>query len=218
MAFKLRSGGFTLAEVLVALVVLSILSGLAWRGVDGMIRTQEAVEAQRQRAQAMSTALAQWEQDLQHVLAVGPVPTLHFDGARLRILRRTAEGVRLVVWSLRDGMWQRWADQPSQQEVTLAQAWARVPQMQGREAGTLTLAEGVSGWQLYFFRAQGWSNAQSSGDLAAEPPAPEASGAMPPQNPARERLPQGVRMVMTVGGAWGSGTLTRDVLVAASQP
>ncbi len=207
--------GFTLVEVLVALVVMSILAGLAWQAVDAMVRSRAAVDEQSQRLQVMGTALAQWEQDLQGLLTDGPIPAVHFDGARLRLTRRVPQGVQLVVWSLRQGVWQRWAGPTTNQESVLAQAWAQVPQMQGREPGHLTLAEGVTGWQVYFFRGNAWANAQSTGDLvAAGVAASQGSQALP----NRERLPQGVRLVMTLQGPSGNGTLTRDVLVPGGQP
>ena len=34
--------GFTLVEVLVALSILAVLAGLAWRGLDGMLRARDA--------------------------------------------------------------------------------------------------------------------------------------------------------------------------------
>ena len=212
------SGGFTLIEVLVALVVMSVLAGLSWQAVDAMVRTRQAVEQQSQRLVVLGTALAQWEQDLQQVLTDAPLPALHFDGARLRVLRRAPGGVQLVVWSLRNGQWQRWASAPTALEAELLQGWAQAPQLLGREPGHITLAQGVSGWQLYFFRGNAWSNAQSSGDLVNPSTNPGAGQPSPPGAPTRERLPQGVRLVMNLQGASGVGTLQRDVLVPGGQP
>lgn len=210
--------GFTLVEVLVALVVMSILAGLSWQAVDTLVRTREAVQAQNGRLVVMGTALAQWEQDMQTLLTDGPVPAIHFDGARLRLTRRTPEGVQLVVWSLRQGVWQRWASPANPLESTLVQSWASVPQMQGREPGHITLAQGVTGWQLYFFRGNAWANAQSSADLVGTG-ADSTNGQSPGRPTApRERLPQGVRLVMTLQGDSGLGTLSRDVLVPGGQP
>lgn len=212
------SKGFTLIEVLVALVVMSILAGLSWQAVDGMVRTRNAVEDQSKRVVVMGTALAQWEQDLQGLLTEGPLPAVHFDGARLRITRRVPQGVQLVVWSLRQGVWQRWAAPPTTLESQLAQSWAQVPQMQGREPGHITLAEGVTGWQLYFFRGNAWSNAQSAADLVASGVAASQGNQGGRALPNRERLPQGVRLVMTLQGESGNGTITRDVLIPGGQP
>jgi len=210
--------GFTLVEVLVALVLMSILAGLSWQAVDGMVRTRDAVQAQSSRLVVMGTALAQWEQDLQALLTEGPLPAIHFDGARLRLTRRVPEGVQLVVWSLRQGVWQRWAAAPTTLETQLALSWAQVPLMQGREPGHITLAEGVTGWQLYFFRGNAWANAQSSADLVSGEVSSSSRGAPGRPGANRERLPQGVRLLMTLDGPAGEGSLTRDVLVPGGQP
>jgi len=213
--------GFTLVEVLVALVVMSILAGLSWQAVDAMVRTRQAVEQQSQRLVVLGTALAQWEQDLQSLLTDAPLPAVHFDGARLRLVRRAPGGVQLVVWSVRQGLWQRWASQPTAVEAELLQSWAQAPQLLGTEPGHINLAQGVGAWQLYFFRGNAWSNAQSSADLVAAAGTGSAGGASEGpvgQTPPRERLPQGVRLVLTLQGESGSGTLLRDVLVPGGQP
>jgi general secretion pathway protein J len=210
--------GFTLVEVLVALVVMSLLAGLAWQAVDGMVRSREAVQEQTDRLQVMGTAMAQWEVDLQNLLTDSTLPAIHFDGARVRLIRRATGGVQSVVWSVRQGVWQRWAAPPTSQEAVLSQNWAQVPQMQGQEPGHTALAQGVTSWQLYFFRGNAWTNAQSTGDLVASGVAGAAASG-PGRAPInRERLPQGVRLVLSLQGESGTGTLTRDVLVPGGQP
>lgn len=209
-----RVRGLTLVEVLVALVALSILSGLAWQAVDGMVRSRSVVNESMDRSLRLNTVLSQWERDLQDLMPEAPVPAIHFDGVRLRLVRSVPQGAQIVVWSVRDGVWRRWVAPALTVEAQLVEQWASVASMTGREPGHVTLASGVAGWQLYFFRGNAWSNAQSTADLVAA-------------NAARERLPQGVRVVMAMGsgGTTGSGesgmpatTLTRDVLVPGGQP
>ena len=210
-----RPRGFTLVEVLVALVVMAVLAGLAWQAVDGMVRSRESVQANIDRSVTLNTALAQWETDLQDLVADAPTNPLHFDGVRMRLLRRSPQGIQLVVWSLRQGQWQRWAAAPTTQEVALVQSWSVAPQLTGREPGYVTLAQGLTAWQLYFYRGNAWTNAQSSGDLVASGvAASQGNAALPP----RERLPMGVRLVMTMDGPSGRGTLTRDILVPGGMP
>ncbi|MES1164008.1 MAG: prepilin-type N-terminal cleavage/methylation domain-containing protein, partial [Rhizobacter sp.] len=36
-----KPSGFTLIEVLIALLILSIIAAMAWRGVDGMARARD---------------------------------------------------------------------------------------------------------------------------------------------------------------------------------
>ena len=64
-------------------------------------------------------------------------------------------------------MWRRWASAVTTRQGDLQQAWLASQQLQGPEPGQLKLIDGVTGWQVYFWRGQGWSNAQSSGTVVA---------------------------------------------------
>lgn len=204
--------GFTLVEVLVALLVLSIMAAMAWRGVDGIVRTRDASQRQLEQTLRLNTVLAQWQTDLAAVQDTGAVPPLVFDGATLRLTRGTPEGVQVVAWSLKlestDNAWRRWAGPSVTASAALQDSWIASQQLLGSEPGQLRALEGVTRWQVYFFQGNAWANAQSTGNVAA-PPAGAASGAAP-----RAALPSGVRVV--IGFAPGSGltgTLTRDVML-----
>src|SRR5690242_5691559 len=127
------SPGFTLVEVLVALLILSILAVMGWRGIDSMAMARDISQAAAERALLMSAVIGQWEQDLQAVHETPSVPGLTFDGASLRLTRRAAGGIQLVVWSLREGVWRRWAAPPSTRAADLQEAWMRSQQLQGLE-------------------------------------------------------------------------------------
>jgi general secretion pathway protein J len=196
--------GFTLVEVLVALMIMAIMAGMAWQGVDGIVRARDASQGRLELALRLNTVLAQWEQDLGALQETPSTPALLFDGATLRLTRRAEGGLQVVTWSLRAGNLQRWAGPVATGSSVLQESWMRTQQFLGNEPGQLRALTGLSQWQLYFFRGNAWSNAQSSGDVAA--PAAGASGV------ARQSLPSGVRVVL--GFAPGSGlggNLTRDV-------
>ena len=72
--------GFTLVEVLVALLLMAILTAMAWQGLDGVLRAREASREVVARTTRLATVLMQWEQDLQAVYDTGVVPSLAFDG------------------------------------------------------------------------------------------------------------------------------------------
>lgn len=202
--------GFTLVELLVAMFVMAVLAGLAWQGVDGMLRTREATQAAMDRSLRLNTVLAQWEQDLAALHESAAAPPLQFDGRTLRLTRSTADGLQVVAWSVHDGSWWRWVSAPTLRARELGEHWLRSQQLQGQEPGQLRLMDDVGSWQLYFFRGNAWSNAQSSGDRVQRPgaaaSAPGVAGATPL---AREQLPTGVRLVINLPG----GVLTRDLLV-----
>lgn len=200
-----RTRGFTLVEVLVALMAMAILASFAWRGLEGVIAARDANREVIDRSSRLATVLVQWEQDLQSVHDTGLVPALAFDGQSLRLTRRVDGGVALVVWAVRAGRWQRWASNAVQRAAPLQQAWLASQQFMGDEPGQVTAAEQASTWQLYFWRGNEWSNAQSSGDLVPAAAAP-ASAALAVAAP-REELPRAVRLVITLQG----GKLTRDI-------
>ena len=212
----LKRRGFTLIEVLVALLIMAILAGLAWQGLDAMVRTRASTDAVMTSTLRLNTVMTQWEQDLAAVQDVRASPAISFDGQSLRLTRRVEGGVALVVWAVRGGVWQRWASPPLAKVADLREQWLRSQQLLGNEAGQTTLGE-ASAWQVYFYRGGSWTNAQSTGDLDAPreavppPPVTPASGVAPSPAPTgeapREQLPAAVRMVITLG----SGTLTRDV-------
>ena len=196
------AAGFTLIEVLVALMIMSLMAVMGWRGIDSMVRSRDVSQAAAERSLRLSTVIGQWEQDLQALQESPGVPGLAFDGGSLRLTRRAAGGLQLVVWSLREGVWRRWASAPATQVGELQEAWLRSQQLLGTEPQQLRLLDGAPGWQLYFYRDNSWSNAQSSGSLVA-PPAAGASA------PLAVKLPSAVRMVIELP----EGKLTRDVLL-----
>jgi general secretion pathway protein J len=212
--------GFTLAEVLVALALMALLAVVSWRGVASMAEAKQTADARVEETLRMGTVMAQWEQDLQQLHDTSLVPALAFDGASVRMVRRQPAGLQLVVWALRETRWTRWASPVVNSAQGLQEQWLASQQLLGNEPGQLTLYEGLVGWQVYFYRNNAWTNAQSSGDLVNAPNPGTAASA--PVVVTRTRLPDGVRLLLTLqqqGEGGDSGrTITRDLLVAPQLP
>ena len=73
-----RSRGFTLFEMMVALVIMSIIGLTAWRGLDGLIRGKERVESHSAQQRDVHYALTLLDRDCrlmvsQEDLGVAPV-------------------------------------------------------------------------------------------------------------------------------------------------
>ena len=208
--------GFTLIEVLVAMMIMAIMAVMAWQGVDGIVRARDASQARLEQALRMNTVIAQWDQDLAQLQDSVAVPQeLACDGATVRMVRRTADGLQIVAWSFRPGdsggAWVRWAGPSVTTVGELRDSWLRSQQLQGREAGSLTTLTGLSGWQVYFHQTNAWANCQSTGNTV-QPPGNPGSAPAPPT--PRIELPKGVRVVLSFAPGSGiSGDLTRDTLL-----
>ena len=207
-----RGRGFTLVEVLVAMLVMAIMAVMAWQGVDGIVRTRDASQARLEQTLRLNTVIAQWDQDLGAIQDSNAVPqALKCDGAAVRLVRRTPEGLQVVAWTFRpendgggSGAWERWAGPAVKTVGELQESWLRSLQLQGGETGSLRTLTGLAGWQVYFYQGNGWANCQSSGDVTT------IGGLGGP----RGQLPTGVRMVLNFApGSGMSGSLTRDARV-----
>jgi general secretion pathway protein J len=208
--------GFTLVELMVALFALALLAIMSWRGLDGMVRAQERTEARSQEVLALQVGMAQWTADLEAVVELPQTQTLDWNGRVVRMARRSsatsADAVVVVGWTRREtdgvGMWLRWQSPPVTTRGELDEAWNRADlwsqnpgdQERAGEVAIVPLAQ----WQIYYFRADAWTNPLSSGatSTAATPAAP---GTLP------SNVPDGVRLVLTLPpGQSISGEITRD--------
>lgn len=201
-----RSGlvrGFTLVELLVALMVMAMLSVMAWRGLDSMQRTQTHTQTRADALLALQTGLAQWNDDLNAMSTSTPM-TLDWSGNVLRLSRYSTQagvsGVQVVAWAQRNingtVQWLRWQSGVVQTQAqwqtawTQAALWAQNPDDAARQREIAITP--LLGWQVFFYRNDAWSNPASSSESAGS-------------------APDGVRLVLTLpeGGPL-TGKLTRD--------
>ena len=224
MPRAVRSGtaGFTLIEVLIAMSIMAIVAVMSWQGVDGIVRAKNITQGRVDQVLRASTVLAQWEQDLGAIQDTETVvPALQFDGAQVTLTRRGDAGLLLVVWSMREGSWFRWVSEPMTTVPALQNAWIASRQFLGNEAGQLKTLSDVTEWQVYFYRSNAWTNAQSSAGTETQPvPGAPATGGAPPPTAAPSSgtgpLPDAVRLVLSFGGNNGmAGKIIRDVAIGA---
>ena len=118
--------GFTLLELLVAITVLSIVSMIAWRGLDSLVATRERLEPEVDDVRSLLTAFGQMERDLTQVanpaflgLITSPLNIGVADGGQVIELARVASPVadratevQTVFYRVVDGMLVRQATPP----------------------------------------------------------------------------------------------------------
>jgi general secretion pathway protein J len=96
----MKTRGFTLLELLVAISVLSVVSVIAWRGLDSLVATRERLEPEVDETRAMLVAFGQMERDLSQVaspaflgLGSSPLNVRPADGAMMIEVARVAVAV-----------------------------------------------------------------------------------------------------------------------------
>lgn len=199
-----RPRGFTLVEVLVALLVMAIMAAMAWRGIDALVRSREIAQARLTQTARLQTVLAQWEADLRALQdSHSPVQALAFDGGNLVLTRQAPAGLQVVVWSLREGSLWRWESPALRTVQELVDQRQRGLQQLTQRNPALRTLDGVTDWQFYCFWGNAWSNCQSTGGNGTTGPArPSTAGA----------TPSGLRIALQFGEGSGlAGTLTRQM-------
>ena len=202
-----RARGFTLVEVMVALLIMAILAALAFRGIDALVRSKDAALSSTDRTLRLNTGMSQFDYDISQVVDSKVLPqALMWDGATLRFARRTPDGIQLVVWTLQNRRWQRWASGSFIHMTELTDAWMRTQQWDSISAGAVTVLTDVDTFDFIVCNPGGqtatgcsWNNAGSTRGGVVAPPPPGASAVAPVP-------PTGVRITLRMA----DGELMRE--------
>ena len=204
---RTRPTGFTLVEVMVALVIMAVLSALAMRGMDALMRAKDSALAATDRTLKLNTGMSQFEYDMAMVVDSKVLPkAIMFDGATLRVARRTPQGIQLVLWTLQDHRWQRWASAPVIHMSELTDAWMRSQQWAGISGSAITVLENVDDFQVYVCNPAAvntpgcsWNNVQSQqGAGQQQQPACQPGQTCTPPPAVATPQPNGIRITLKV--------------------
>jgi len=121
-----RAAGFTLLELLVAITVLSLVSLIAWRGLDSLVHTRERLQPEAEGVRELLVAFGQIERDLAQVvntsfvpLAAAPLTVRSGGPAGFQMIRfapvieGSPSAVQLIVYEIRDGRLMRLSSAPT---------------------------------------------------------------------------------------------------------
>ena len=240
--------GFTLVELLVAIVIMSMLALLSWRAIDGMSRTQALTQQRADALLRMQAALGQWMADLDAVVDTGELQAIDFDGRVLRLTRRdsaesglSSPGVRVVAWSQLpaaattqpDGSavsqamapgaafsWSRWQSPPIRQRNELARAWQRAAEW-GRAsgAGNGENAPDSADTAIQLIGISQWQLYYHRGETWGNPLSAAGNVSVGGVVTGASGLPNGVRLVLTLApGQSLNGDLVRDWIRPTLEP
>lgn len=126
-----RPQGLTLIELLVAISILGIVAVMGWRGLDSIVRSRTALNAELAQTRGMQLAFAQLQSDCAHLadkLLLPAHPALNARPEKLTLIRSVyAENqpTRLQVISYRvsDGKLSRRASPATRDLIALDQYW-----------------------------------------------------------------------------------------------
>ncbi|HEX7638040.1 MAG TPA: prepilin-type N-terminal cleavage/methylation domain-containing protein [Burkholderiaceae bacterium] len=181
--------GFTLVEVMVALFIMAILAAMAFRGVDALVRAKDSALAATGRTLKLNAGMSQFDYDVSQMVDTKALPSaLAFDGATLRFARRMPQGVGLVVWTLQDRRWQRWAGAPVTRFSDLTDEWMRSQQWSAISGSAVTVLRDVDDFQAYVCNPNGnslgtgcsWANIQSTKGTQTDGAASPTVAVLPP--------------------------------------
>jgi general secretion pathway protein J len=191
------AAGFTLVEALVALLIMAILAAMAFRGVDAIVRARDGSQAATNRTLKLATGISQFEYDVSQVVNTGAVANpVDFNGGTLRLTRQAPGGVEIVVWTVRDRQWQRWASPPVTHFGQLSDQWMRSQQLGGLDGMVPVLAD-VDDFQIYLCNP---NNANGSGNAGCSWNNAQTTRTVPPD---------GIRLTLKLA----EGDFMREVLL-----
>jgi general secretion pathway protein J len=210
--------GFTLVELLVALMVMALLSLMSWRGLDVMGRAQSQTQARADELLVLQSGLAQWSADLDAMAtdlsnprAINSLPSpMEWNGLVFRITRTSTgmgdAGLQVVAWTLGQDqgrkVWMRWQSPVARTRVALEEAWLQAALWAQSPTDTSRTRQvrivPLLDWQIFYYRNDAWTNPGSSSDAA-------------------NVNPDGVRLILNLpDGSPLVGALTRDWMRATA--
>lgn len=155
--------GFTLVELLVAIAILAMVAVLGWRGLDGIVRSREALTAQMETARGLQLAFAQLQSDGEHLVdpeAVHGRPTLAANDSQLVMVRSTKgenepSRLQVVAYRTEGGILARTESIGTRDLAQLDMLWQAAVGSDNPDR-PVKLQAGVTGLRVRVFQDEAW--------------------------------------------------------------
>ena len=159
--------GFTLIELLVAVAVLAIVAVLGWRGLDGIVRSRQALTEQMEQTRGLQLAFAQLQSDMEQRALRKQLrsrESLAADADRMIFVRTVlAEGepsrLQVVTYRIRDGVLTRRESPATRDLLQLDTLWAAAA-ADTDSAPAVALQTGVDSMTVRGWRDSAWQPIQ----------------------------------------------------------
>ena len=198
----MKNKGFTLVELLVAIAILALVAVLGYRGLDGIVRTREALTAQMETTRGLQLAFAQMQSDGEHLAGQQELgrAMLAADTQRLMMVRTVyAENqparLQVVTYRIENGTLTRRESLATRDLRELDVLWAAA--VSNTDPSTpIVLQRGVNAIAVRVFDTSTWRQPMQPGQVRRASTASEGSAA--PGN--RPGLPAGLEVALQVQG------------------
>ncbi|SCC95857.1 conserved hypothetical protein [Thiomonas sp. X19] len=226
-----RNAGFTLIELLVAALIMAVMAGLGWRGLDSVAQGRDTARTRMHAAERLSLTMRQMADDLAAAADEGAaLPAVSLAGnGDLLIVRRAPQAMgedmrawpgaslppdagwlQVARWGLRGSRWMRWASAPTASRGALLAA------MQSPQGTAIEALPDITDMRVLVYRYAGigilqqsgsWSNPYTSANSAAG------------SNPAFAslRTPAALRLTLQSAAPDLQGTIMREFLLENRQ-
>ncbi|MBW4046541.1 MAG: prepilin-type N-terminal cleavage/methylation domain-containing protein [Proteobacteria bacterium] len=225
-----RSAGFTLIELLVAALILAVMAGLGWRGLNSVAQGRDAASVRMHAAEQLSLAMRQLGDDLNAASDEGTgLPAVSLGGnGDLLIVRRAPQALgadvrawpgaqtpldagllQVVRWGLLDGSWMRWASAPTALRGMLLGA------MQSPQGQPLAVLTNITDVRILVYRYAGLGLLAQTGAWVNPYTASNATGNSP--QAIALRTPAALRLTLQSAAPDLQGMIMREFLLENRQ-
>jgi general secretion pathway protein J len=182
--------GFTLVELLVAIAVLAIVAVMGWRGLDGIIRSRQALTATMDQTRGLQLAFAQMQSDCEHLAQDGSLrnrPSLLAENDRLTLVRTVfAENepsrLQVVSYRVRDGVLTRRESTATRDLQQLDALW-QAARSDSDPSPLVTMQTGVAAMTMRLWQNNGWQSTTTGAAQQASQAQATPSPLAPPAGP-----------------------------------